>query len=338
MKRLICLLGIIAIMLSMSVSVFAGDIPESLLSEDGAKLFIGTVVDVKLKGDITLSSKAEIDTVEVIPTEKLKGDVEVGVKETYTRYDSVFMLEKNKEYLFGYIDENNFYAYEIASRDDKSIKLVDSDKFDMTQRLEDYINEGVFARAEQERASLGSQISFVEYLYKEPSFSSSSVEKVSLRIQDEVVVVDKEKFFEIAEDIMITNVKNDILYETKQNPNSSDAYKSVLYIELLDANDKCVYYGAVSRFGEVDHYGLFMSRLMNKDYEMEIEDLQRLYSFLPDHIQEELKVPDNLLTGRIANTSDEPYKGNIVYLIGGAVVVFIIAFVVGVIVYRRKKK
>ena len=77
---------------------------------------------------------------------------------------------------------------------------------------------------------------------------------------------------------------------------------------------------------------------MNKDYEMEIEDLQRLYSFLPDHIQEELKVPDNLLTGRIANTSDEPYKGNIVYLIGGAVAVFVIAFIVGVIVYRRKKK
>ena len=172
---------------------------------------------------------------------------------------------------------------------------IDSDKFDMTQRLEDYINEGVFARAEQERASLGSQISFVEFLYKEPSFSSSSVEKVSLRIQDEVVVVDKEEFFEVAEDIMVTNVKNDILYETKQNPNSTQAYKTVLYIELLDANDKCVYYGAVSRFGEVDHYGLFMSRLMNKDYEMEIEDLQRLYSFLPDHIQEELKVPDYII-------------------------------------------
>ena len=107
MKKLVRLLGVIAILLTMSVTVFAGDVPESLLSEDGAKVFIGTVEDAKLKGDITLSSQAEIDTVDVIPTVKIKGEVEIGKKETYTRYDSVLMLEKGKEYLFGYIDENN---------------------------------------------------------------------------------------------------------------------------------------------------------------------------------------------------------------------------------------
>lgn len=337
MKKLISILSIVVIILSMSVSVFAGDVPESLLSEDGAKLFIGRVENVKLNGDITLSSKAEIDTIDVIPTVKIKGEVELNKQETYTSYHGNLILEKGKEYLFGYLGENNLSIYEIKSNDDKNIKLVDSEKYDIVQRLEDYINEGAFARAEQERASLGSQISFVEFLYKEPSFSSSSVEKVSLRIQDEVVVVDKEKFLEVAEDIMITNVKNDILYETKQNPNSTDAYKTVLYVELLDANDKCVYYGAVSRFGEVDHYGLFMSRLMNKDYEMETGDLQRLYSFLPTDVQKEIKVPEGLPTDDPLEVPAVPKKNYTGWIIEGAVAVFVIAFIVGVIVYRRKK-
>ena len=126
MKKLLCVISLAVILLTMSVSVFAGSIPESLLGEDGAEVFIGRVEDVKFK--------EEIDTVDVIPTVKIKGEVEIGKKETYTRYDSVLMLEKGKEYLFGYIDENNFYAYEIKSRDEKSIKLVDSDKYDMTKR------------------------------------------------------------------------------------------------------------------------------------------------------------------------------------------------------------
>lgn len=321
MKKLISLISIITIFLTMSVSVFAGSIPESLLGEDGAEVFIGRVEDVKFK--------EEIDTVDVIPTVKIKGDVEIGVKETYTRYDSVLMLEKGKEYLFGYIDENNFYAYEIKSRDEKSIKLVDSDKYDMTKRLEDYLNEGAFAMAEQERSTIGNQISFAEFLYKKPSLSSSDVEKVSLRIQDNVCVIDKDKFFEVAEDIMVTNVKNDILYDTKQNPDSTDAYKTVLYVELLDANDKTVYYGAVSRYGEVDYYGLFMSRLMNKDYEMRPEDLSKLYSLLPAEAQKEIELPEDLPADASSELPAIPKKNYTGWVAGGVAVIFVIAFFCG---------
>ncbi|MBO5408798.1 MAG: hypothetical protein J6A61_05340 [Clostridia bacterium] len=341
MKKLICLLSILVFMLSLSISVFAGDVPESLLSEDGAKVFIGRVDNVKLKGNISFSSQAEIDTVDVIPTVKIKGEVEIGKKETYTRYDSVLMLEKGKEYLFGYIDENNFYAYEIKSRDEKSIKLVDSDKYDMTKRLEDYLNEGVFARAEQERSTIGNQISFAEFLYKKPSLSSSCVEKVSLRIQDNVCVIDKDKFFELAEDIMVTNVKNDILYETKQNPNSTDAYKTVLYIELLDASDQLVYYGAVSRFGEVDYNALFMSRLMAKDYEMKTEDLSKLYSLLPADVQKGIVAPESLPVSTETLPLElpaVPKKKYIGWVIGGVVVVFLIAFTIGIVIRKKKQR
>lgn len=336
MKKLISLLGVISSLIIMSVTVFAGDIPESLLSEDGAKVFIGKVDDVKLKGDITLSSQAEIDTIDVIPTVKIKGEVEIGKIETYKRYHGNLILEKGKEYLFGYLGENNLYIYEIKSRDDKNIKLVDSDKYGIVKRLEDYLNEGAFAMAEQERSTTGNQISFAEFLYKKPSLSSSLVEKVSLRYQDEVVVVDKEKFFEVAEDIMVTNVKNDILYETKQNPNSTDAYKTVLYIELLDANDQLVYYGAVSRFGEVDYYGLFMSRLMNKDYEMKTEDLSKLYSLLPVDVQKEIKAPEGLPTDtplELPAVSKKNYMG---WVVGGVAVIFVIAFAIGFVIRKKK--
>jgi hypothetical protein len=338
MKKLISLIGVIVILLTVSVAVFAGDVPESLLSEDAAKVFIGTVDNVKLKGNITLSSQAEIDTIDVIPTVKIKGEVEIGKKETYRRYDSVLMLEKDKEYLFGYIDENNFYAYEIKSRDEKSIKLVDADKYDMTKRLEDYLNDGAFAMAEQERSTIGTQISFAEFLYKKPSLSSSVVKKVSLRIQDDVCVIDKDKFFEVAEDIMVTNVKNDILQDTKPNSNITDAYKTVLYVELLDANDKTVYFGAVSRHGEVDNYALFMSRLMNKDYEMKTEDLSKLYSLLPTEVQKKIKAPEGSPADDLPEVPAVPKKNHTGWVVGGIVVIFVIAFAIGFGIRKKKQK
>ncbi len=331
--------GVICIVLSvfLPTSVFAGDVPEVLLNEDDAKVFIGTVETFTTK-EIEGSSQVSIDTVEVIPTEKIKGEVEIGVKQTYTRCDSVLSLKKGEEYLFGYIDENNFYIYEIESRDEKTIKLVDSDKFDMTNRLETYLNDGGFAMAEQERSTLGKEISFAEFLYKKPSLSSSSVEKVTLRYQDELHEVDKDEFFELAESIMITNVKNDTLYETKPHSSITDAYKTVLYVELLDANGQSMYFGAVSRFGEVDRYGLFMSRLMTKDYQMKTEDLSKLYSLFPADVQKEIKAPEAL-------PADEPLevpvipKKNYTGLITGTVgVIFVIAFAVGYSIFRRKKK
>lgn len=328
MKKLIGLLGAIAIMLTLSV--IAGDVPESLLGEDGAKVFIGRVEDVKLKGDITLSSQAETDTIDVIPTVKIKGEVETGKIETYKNYHGNLMLEKGKEYLFGYLDENNLSIYEIKSRDDKNIKLVNSDKYDIVQRLEDYLNDGAFAMAEQERSTIGNQISFAEFLYKKPSFSSSGVEKVSLRIQDDVCVIDKDEFFEVAEDIMITNVKNDILQDTKPHSSITDAYKTVLYVELLDANDKCVYFGAVSRHGEVDHYGLFMSRLMNKDYEMKTEDLSKLYSLLPDEVQKKIITTEGLTA--------VPKKNYTGWIVEGVAVGFVIAFAIWFGIRKKKQK
>lgn len=335
MKKIIGFI-VMAVMLIMSSVVFAGDVPESLLSEDNAKVFIGSVENFTTK-QIEGSSQFSIETVEVTPTVKLKGEVKIGEKEIYTRCESVLDLQKGKEYLFGYIDENNFYIYEIESMDEKTVRLADADKYDMTKRLENYINEGAFAMAEQERASIGTQISFAEFLYKKPSLSSSGIEKVILRYQDEVHEVDKDEFFKTAETIMITNVKNDTLYDVKSNPNSTDAYKTVLYIELLDANDQLCYYGAVSRFGEVDNYGLFMGRLMCKDYEMSREDLLKLYSLFPKKVQKEIKAPEKLPADEPLEVPIEPENNYIGLIVAIVIVIYLIAFAIGYRIRRKNK-
>jgi len=321
------------------MTVFAGDVPESLLSEDGAKVFIGRVDGRTTLAEGTLPyEENEVMYIDITPTHKYKGDVEIGVSQTYTKHSfGSFIPEKGKEYLFGYLDENNFSVYEIKSRDEKSIRLVDSDKYDIVQRLEDYLNEGAFARAEQERLTMGKQISFAEFLYKKPSLSSSGVDKVTLRYQDELHEVDKDKFFRIAEDIMITNVKNRQLHDMVAKPKQPDPYKTNLYIELLDANDKCIYYSAVSRFGEVDRYNLSMGRLMEKDYEMKTEDLSKLYSLLPDDVQKEIKLPEGLPTDTSLELPAEPAKNYTGLILGGVTVIFAIAFIIGCNVIRKRK-
>lgn len=330
MKKLFSLACVVVFAFALSVSALAGDVPEALLGQDESKVFIGTVVGVKLKGDISLSSLAEIDTVDVVPTEKIKGDVNLGVKETYTATNNIADIQTNKEYLFGYIDENNFYIYEIESRDEKSIRLKDSDKFDMTKRLEDYLNEGAFLMAEKERATLGEKISLLDFLYKEPTLSNEDVEKVTLRVQDDVCEVPKDEFFKIAEEIKITNVKNGRLHDEVAKPEQPDPYTTTLYIELLDRDGHLVSFAAVSRHGEVDRYALMMSRLMMKDYEMEKEDLEKLYSLFSDDVESEIGKPEALAGEQTGKTVGRT--------VGGLAVILLLAFGVGFGIWMREHK
>ena len=329
-------IGIIILLLTLSITVFAGSIPEDLLGNENAKLYIGMVDGRTTLDEATLPyEENKVLYIDITPTYKYKGDVEIGVSQTYTNPNfGSFIPEKGKEYLFGYIDENNFYIYEIKSRDENSIKLVDSDKYDMTKRLEDYINEGAFSRAEEERQNLGKQISLIEYLYEKPTFSSSAVEKVTLRYQDYLHEIGIDDFRKVAENIMITNVKNGILYEE----GTPDAYKTNLYIELLDENNQLIYYCAVTRFGEVDRYSLFMSRLMGIDYEMKPEDLLKLYSLFPADVQKNIKAPEGLPTDTPLELPAIPKKNYAGYLTGGIILIFAIAFLVGFTLRRKNKK
>ncbi len=152
MKKFMILTLTLVMALLSSVLVFAGDIPESLLFTEDAKVFLATVENYTTK-EASVSPYVYIDTVELIPTEKIKGDVEIGVKESYSRCETTITPEPDVEYLVGYVDEINLYIYEIESRKDGKFKLVNSDKFDMTKRLETYLNDGSFEKAEKERVA-----------------------------------------------------------------------------------------------------------------------------------------------------------------------------------------
>ena len=116
-------------------------------------------------------------------------------------------------------------------------------------------------------------------------------------------------------------------------------YKTVLYIELLDENEQLVSMAAVSRFGEVDRYGLMMSRLMNKDYEMKTEDLQKLYSLFPKDVQKNIVAPEGIKESEEPlELPDENVKNYKPWLYGGVavVLVLVIAFIIGFTVKKRK--
>lgn len=334
MKKIIAALWAITIFFTMSISVFAGDIPEALLSNDSARLFIGIVDDIAFKN----SSSEEIDSLVITPTEKIKGEVEAYRKETHARLHGMLTPQKGREYLFCYIDENNLYAYGIESRDEKSIRLVDSDKYDMTKRLEDYINEGAFAAAEKERQAIGNKISFAELLCENSTLSNSDIEKVTLRYRGELYEVDKDKFIKTAESITVTNVKNDSLYDVKQNLSSEEVYSTVLFVELTDTEEQCIGYATVSRFGEVDKYSRLMSRYMKKDYEMEKSDLSRLYSLLPSDVQKQITTPEGAPSDDPLKLPRYPKEINVGYAVGGTAVLFVIAFALGFVIRKNKHK
>lgn len=329
MKKIISLIGIVAIMLSMTLTAFAGDVPEALGYEDDAQIFIGTLKDFEIDD----SSSIEVINAQVLPTRKIKGEVPINELQTYELcYFGKVIAEKDTEYLFGWLADNSVWVYAIESYDEKDIKLQITDEF--AERIQDSLENGVYARLEQERASLGTQISFAEFLYAKP-MSGSNVKKVTLRYQDKLHEVDVDEFEKVAKEIMITNVKNDRLHDEIAKPKQMEPYKTNLYIELLDENEQWVGYAAVSRHGEVDRYALMMSRLMNKDYEMKKEDLQKLYSLLPKNVQKNIVVPEesSVKPLDLPDITEKNYKP---WIVGGGVTIFVIAFIIGFVVKKRR--
>lgn len=134
----------------LNTAVFAGSIPEDLISQADSKLFVGKVEEFTII-ETPNAPYFAIDSITVIPTEKIKGDVEIGKAQTYNRCSSeVKELLSDTEYLFAYFDEINFYLYEIEERNGDKFKLKNS-RFPMVKRLEDNLNNGIYVETEKER-------------------------------------------------------------------------------------------------------------------------------------------------------------------------------------------
>ena len=121
----------------------------------------------------------------------------------------------------------------------------------------------------------------------------------------------------------------------KDKHNDEDLWHKL--VELLDENEQLVSHAAVSRFGEVDRYGLMMSRLMQKDYEMKTEDLQKLYSLFPKSVQQNIVAPEGIPSSEEPlEFPDTAQKNYTPWLYGGVVTVFAIAFIIGFALKKRK--
>ena len=140
MKKISMFLLLIVVIFVPKVC-FAGDIPEWLLDGEGTQTFIGEVKEMTE------------ESVTIIQRYNIKGEFEEGSERTY-HIRSSFMTDDIKVgelILCGYADENNFYLYKIKKFENGRIEL--SDDYPMTKRLEDYINNGDFAKAELKRLS-----------------------------------------------------------------------------------------------------------------------------------------------------------------------------------------
>ena len=314
----------------MSISAFAGDVPEGLLYEDNAKVFLGTVANYTTK-DIPSAPYTIIDTVEVIPTEKIKGDVEIGVKETYSRCHSSLELKSDTEYLFGYFDENNFYIYEIESRNDGQFKLVGSDDHDMTMRFEEYLNDGLYADAEKERSTIGLEVTLSEYL----EANIDIAENVSFNIGGNRYEIDKDAFFKLADEIKVENVKNDAL---KQPDTGDDSWQENMIFITVDLKKGNTVYksnspsaiAAISKYGEVCHNAVYMSLIPTKDYQMEIEDVAKLYKLLP------LEVSAKYVEPTVEEKTELNNRNNVI--VGVSVITIVVLGLIVYLVFKKKAR
>ena len=314
----------------MSVSVFAGSIPEDLLHLDDAKLYIGTVEGFSYK-EIPSSPYIKVIALAVKPIEHIKGDVEIGKTITYKDTNIYMNLVEGKDYLIAYLDQHNIYAYEIKSKTNDKVTLVDSNDYDMVQRLEEYLNDGLYADAEKERSTIGLEVTLSEYMEAKIDIA----EKVSFNIGGKKYDIDKDAFFKLADEIEVENVKNDALKQPDTGDNSWQENMIFITVDLKEGHT--VYKGefpfamaAISKYGEVSHNALEMSLLPSKDYQMEIEDVAKLYKLLP------LEVSEKYVEPTVEEKTELNYRNNI---IAGASVLTLVALgLIGYFVFKKKAR
>ena len=182
MKKIISLIGIIAIMLLTTLTAFAGSIDVDLVADDEALVFIGTIDDYEITDEEEDYPSTEF-TLTLTPNQKIKGDVQIGESMSFEKVRTGSLkLQKGTKYLFGYMMDklniwelesyDNLFDWELDDYSNESIILKERHNNSIAEGMQDFLNEGVFERAEIERQDIGNQISFMEFLHEGPPLSS----------------------------------------------------------------------------------------------------------------------------------------------------------------------
>ncbi|MBQ7033949.1 MAG: hypothetical protein IJN25_09885 [Clostridia bacterium] len=280
MKKGIGLIGIIAGMLSMTLTAFAGSIPEDLLHEDSAQIFFAEV----------LAYAGEDSVVTVCPVKKIKGETILGTQQHYDRANAVgdFKIRPGNVYLFTCFDENNpTDIFEVTSYDTSTLKIKNTTG-DMWKRFEKYLNEGEYEKAEQERINkinaryteVGDAIPLAALT--ETNTENCSKVEMSLFGKSEVYEIDKSKFYELAEDIRLVDIENVLVMDV------DDSLVIRCYDgaepHLITIWDNCTASGSRAATNSAP----------TGDYIIKAEDYNALLSLLPEEAQPKLPPLRNL--------------------------------------------
>jgi len=315
MKKIISLFGIIIMLISLSTTALAGSIPEDLLHSDDAQIFFAEV--------IYYHPDKENPDMELSPVKVVKGDVKTGVKLTYYNPNTIgdFKIVEGNVYLFTYFDENNpTDIFDVTSYDTSTLKLKNVEG-DMWKRFEQYLNEGRYLAAEQERLDNqneglpveGENISLVELI----GVPKEKAEEIKIHYQRAVYDIDVDKFYKAIDNIVLTDIEDVSL--TQQNGDIlSLPYGMYITVNGFDG------YVFITDDCKVDKYGLHHSDIPNGEYTMKFIDKAKITALFE---ADAYKLPP----------LESPYARYIVYgVLLGVVAIFIIAFAIGFAVKKKR--
>ncbi len=310
MKKLISLFSFMAIMLTMSLTVFAGSIPEDLLYEDEAQIFFAEVV--------YYHPDKENPDIEFSPVKKIKGDVKIGTKQIAYQPNTVgdFDIKVGSVYLFTYFDENNpTDIFETTTQDTKTLKIKNTDG-DMWKRFEEYLNEGSYEKAELRR--LGrledyEKVKNAKVMSDLFILDRDNVEKIEVIYPGDGdpygCYIDKDKFLDIAEKISLAP------------KNRVDTLDGGIWIVAVDKDDNRhgVWLDEDARLGCPQYE---TSSAVTTQYDIKKSDFIKLYAFLPEEATTHMEL-------------DNPMINHTLIAIGIVILVFVFAFIIG---YKSKKE
>ncbi len=314
MKKITSLICGTVVVLSMILTAFASDVPEALLSNDEAQIFFGEVVSFEPDG--------EIPYVEVIPTKKIKGDVIVdGSCATWQNAETVgsFEVLPGKQYLFTWFDGNNpTDIFEVTSMNTSTLRLKNAEG-DMWDRFEKYLNEGEYEKAELERikkqneetASEKKDISLAELI----GVAEADAEKVNIHYNGEVHNIDVNEFYKAIDGTVLTDIENVHLVK---HDGERVSLPNGMYITVNGFDG----FAFISDDCFVDKCGMHFSRLPWGEYSIKFTDRAKIMAlFTPEADLPFLETP---LAGEI-------FRWGML-----AICVFVIAFVIGYTMKKRK--
>ncbi len=256
--------AILILLQVLTISVFAGDVPEGMLHDYEAQVFFARLEDYL--PDSNGEAKAKL-----VPTKLVKGEVQLGGEGIWYA-DALpcgdFTVTIGDEYLFLYNDEYNpTYFFKTTTTDTKTLKF-EGEVGDMWDRLEDYLNDGEFEKAEKQRIEDAKARTLSQLLDSDAPFTDE-VQVIYRKGSDGgKIKVDKNNFFELLDEISCTRITPALNSET-------DGF----FIKTISdtGREREIF---ISAGGLVSKNNPASSMADAAEYKINRDDLRRIYEYL----------------------------------------------------------